>query len=275
MTLAQYEVLMPLAPWEEPSVVRASLRSLTQLQPQPQRIVVSVDGVLPSTLQVIIDGCASVPLLLVHGPGGEGVGRVLARGLKACSCELILRADADDLSCENRAMRQLSWLADHPEVIAGSSWIDEFITEQPLHVVSCRRVPSDGALVRWSRWRNPLNHPAVVFRRAEVLAVGGYRHRPGFEDYDLWLRILKHYGPTSMNNIAESLVLARVGHAHLARRRGLNYAAKEIKFLCGCAREGLLGWFQVLILLVSRVPLRLLPARWLNAVMLRLRRSGL
>jgi hypothetical protein len=197
---------------------------------------------------------------------------VLARGLAACRCELILRADADDLSCPDRAARQLAWLAQHSEVVAGSGYIDEFVSAPVRRVVACRRVPVDGAVARWARWRNPLNHPAVVLRRSAVLAVGGYRHQPGFEDYDLWLRLMRRFGPRALNNLPVVLVAVRVGPAHLARRRGLSYASQEVLFLLRSAREGQLAWGQALLLLLLRLPWRLLPARWLAALMALIRR---
>ena len=258
---------MPLAPWEEPAVVAKALASLAVQQPAPKRLVLSVDGALPAPLQQVVQAMAGLPILVLSGPGGEGVAIVLARGLAACGCELILRADADDLSFPDRAARQLAWLDQHPEVVAGSGWIEEFVADPAQGVVACRRVPLDGAVVPWARWRNPLNHPAVALRRSAVLAVGSYRHQPGFEDYDLWLRLLRRYGPRALNNLPVVLVAARVGPAHLARRRGLRYARQEVQFLLRSAREGQLGWGQALLLLLLRLPWRLLPARWLAKLM--------
>ena len=264
---------MPLAPWEEPAVLAQALATLAAQQPAPQRLVLSVDGPLPDGLNQVVQAqaLAGLPILVLPGPGGEGVGVVLARGLAACACELILRADADDLSRHDRAARQLAWLAQHPEVVAGSGWIEEFVANPAHGVVGCGRVPLDGAVARWARWRNPLNHPAVVLRRSAVLAVGGYRHQPGFEDYDLWLRLLRRFGPQALNNLPAVLVAARVGPAHLARRRGWGYARQEAQFLLRSAREGQLGWGQALLLLLLRLPWRLLPAPFLEVLMTRLR----
>ena len=265
---------MPLAPWEEPAVVAQALASLAVQQPAPQRLVLSVDGPLPVALQQVVQAqaMAGLPILVLPGPGGEGVGVVLARGLAACACELILRADADDFSRPERAARQLVWLAQRPEVVAGSGWIEEFVDSRAHGVVTCRRVPLDGAVARGARWRNPLNHPAVVLRRSAVLAVGGYRHQPGFEDYDLWLRLLRRYGPRALNNMPAVLVKVRVGPAHLARRRGLAYARAEARFLCRAAREGHMARGQALLLMVLRLPWRLLPAPALARLMRLMRR---
>lgn len=270
-TWPPYEVLMPLAPWEEPAVLAQALDSLAQQRPQPQQLVLSVDGPLPAGLRAVVEAHWPLPIVLLCGPGGDGVGLVLARGLAACRCELILRADADDLSLPHRSARQLAWMAVHPEVMAGSSWMEEFV-ERPEQVVGCRHVPVGAQVRRWARWRNPLNHPAVVLRRAAVLAVGGYRHQPGFEDYDLWLRLLHCHGPAAVNNLPEVLVRARVGAAHLSRRRGLAYARAEARFLCRAAREGHLAWTQALLLLMLRLPWRLLPAPALARLMRLMRR---
>ena len=267
-----YEVLMPLAPWEEPVVLAQAIAALAVQQPAPKRLVLSVDGALPAALQQVVNAIEGLPNLVLLGPGGEGVGVVLARGLAACSCELILRADADDLSLPDRAARQLAWLVQHPEVMAGSGWIEEFIADPVQGVVACRRVPRDEAVARWARWRNPLNHSAVVLRRSAVLAAGGYRHQPGFEDYDLWLRLLRHFGPRALNNLQEVLVVGRVGVAHLGRRRGWRYAHQEINFMVRSAQEGQLGWAQILLLLLLRLPWRLVPARWLALLMAFMRR---
>lgn len=263
---------MPLAPWEEPVVLAQAIAALAVQQPAPKRLVLSVDGALPAALQQVVNAIEGLPNLVLLGPGGEGVGVVLARGLAACSCELILRADADDLSLPDRAARQLAWLVQHPEVMAGSGWIEEFIADPVQGVVACRRVPRDEAVARWARWRNPLNHSAVVLRRSAVLAAGGYRHQPGFEDYDLWLRLLRHFGPRALNNLQEVLVVGRVGVAHLARRRGWRYAHQEINFMVRSAQEGQLGWAQILLLLLLRLPWRLVPARWLALLMAFMRR---
>lgn len=267
----RYEVLMPLAPWEDPGIVAEALQSLAALQPQPMRLVLSVDGVMPPRLRAVVEESWERPILLLSGPGGDGVGLVLARGLLACRCELIMRADADDLSLPHRAARQLAWMDAHPGVMASSAWIEEFV-DHPEHVVGCRHVPVGSAVRAWARWRNPLNHPAVMLRRTAVLGVGGYRHQPGFEDYDLWLRLLHRHGPAAVDNVAEVLVKARVGAAHLGRRRGLNYAKAEAKFLIRAAREGQMAWRQAFLLLVLRLPWRLLPASILSRLMQLMRR---
>lgn len=254
-----YSVLMPLAPWEPPEQVAAALASLVGQSLPCAQLVVSADGPLPAALEAVL-AASGLPLERLQGPGGEGVGPVLQRGLLACRQELVVRADADDLCLPERCARQVAAMAARPELAALSAPILEFI-EDPGRPCSIRSVPvGAAALRRRSRWRNPLNHPAVILRRRPVLAVGGYRDRPGFEDYDLWLRLLQ--AGAALDNLPQPLVLARVGPDHLARRRGLAYAAKEWRFLLACGRQGSLSWPRLLLLAALRLPLRLVPALW-------------
>jgi hypothetical protein len=264
--LPPYSVLMPLAPWELPSILNDALYSLALQSLPPKQVVVSCDGPPAASLNPILER-TTLPTHLVVGPGNEGVGPVLARGLEACLHELVVRADADDISLPERCATQVAWMANHPRVIVLGSAIDEF-HGNPSHLQGRRIVPIGSEhIALQANSRNPMNHPSVIFRRQAILDLGSYRSKPGFEDYDLWLRVLAVHGRAAIANIPESLVYARVGNAHLARRHGLNYALAESRFFWSCGREGLLDWSHVLRALVVRIPLRLLPKPLLSWVM--------
>ena len=271
---APYSVLMPLAPWESPANVKEALESLRSQTCQPTQVVVSCDGAPSGDLRLVLER-SGLPLDVVVGPGLEGVGPVLARGLPLCEQEFVIRADADDISVPERCEKQIEWLIEHPEGIALGSRITEFTDGDEL-VCGCREIPvGPSAVMQWARSRNPINHPSAAIRKSVVLAAGSYRSKPGFEDYDLWLRLLARYGAGAVANLPESLVWVRVGPAHLARRHGCRYALAELRFFWACGRERLLAWPDVLLALLLRMPLRLLPASVLARVMARTRSGNL
>ena len=72
------------------------------------------------------------------------------------------------------------------------------------------------------------NHPAVMFKKSAVLAVGGFQHFPYFEDYYLWVRMLQN-GAKAMN-LAQPLLLMRAGQAMYSRRGGLKYLKCVYRF---------------------------------------------
>lgn len=261
-----YDFLMPLAPWEPAAVLQQALDSLRGQTLPPQSLVVSADGALPESLRQVLF-TADIPVKLVEGPGGEGVGPVLARGLLACDQDLVVRVDADDVSLPHRCAQQVERMQADLHLAALSGLMMEFDSDS-YAMLGIRTVPVTQSGIWSSRpWRNPMNHPAVILRRSAVLAVGNYRRKPGFEDYDLWLRLLKMFGANALANSEQVLVHARVGRAHLTRRHGWRYACAECAFYISCLLEGLMSPFSACLALALRLPARILPKAWLTLLM--------
>ena len=128
---------------------------------------------------------------LVRNQQNLGQAASLNRGLHEARGPYIARLDQDDVSLPQRLRKQLVWLESHPDIIVvGSSvdWIDSRgnRTRHPRgRTVDC------GTLVgNFLLRRNLLIHPAVMFRRDVVVALGGYdaTYSPS-EDYELWTRL--------------------------------------------------------------------------------------
>jgi glycosyltransferase involved in cell wall biosynthesis len=261
-----YDLLLPLAPWADPQELTACLSSITAQTLAPSEIVVSVDGVLPQSLRLAL-AAAAMPLRVIEAPRWRGLGPVLADGLLQCRAPIVIRIDADDISLPERCATQVAYLREHPGVAVVGSQLGEFV-KTSHQLVGTRTVPLLAKDVRrFSLWRNPLNHPTVALRRLDVLAAGNYGDHPGFEDWELWLRLLRH-GAT-IANLPQTLVVARVGPGHLARRQGRAYAFSELRFLFHCMRSRLLPMPHVVFLLLLRPLLRLMPKPVLHMVMQR------
>ncbi|MEO7553715.1 MAG: glycosyltransferase [Alteraurantiacibacter sp.] len=134
---------------------------------------------------------------------------------------LVARMDADDIAMPERFSTQLAYLSDHPECGVLGSWtqdIDEdgepYVTGGPDHPISHAQfldhVANGGPL---------LAHPAVIYRRDVVLAVGGYhqafRH---CEDFDLWLRLADR---TQIANVPVRLLRYRHYAGQVSNRHAL------------------------------------------------------
>ena len=80
---------------------------------------------------------------------------------------------------------------------------------------------------------NPMNHISVVFKKD---LINKYCHSknefypliPGFEDYALWIKLLKN--GVRFRNFPIVTVYARVGKDMLKRRGGFRYIINEIRF---------------------------------------------
>ena len=86
-----------------------------------------------------------------------------------------------------------------------------------------------------ARQRNPVNHVTVMFRKTDVLAVGGYRDFPTYEDYDLWIRMIR--ASFLIFNLSSELVFVRAGNDMANGRRGFQYLKNDFRFFCICIKQ--------------------------------------
>ncbi len=236
-------VLMSVYEKEKPAYLEEALRSLEQQSRKPEEIVLVEDGPLPTELERVVQAFEqkedSIRRRVIRLPENILLGRALAEGLKACSEELVARMDSDDIAVPERFERQLSYMEQHPETAVLGGLIEEFDTADP----TSRRVKhmplTPKELRSYSRYRNPVNHMTVMFRKSAVEAAGGYRHFPYLEDYDLWSRMLargEHFA-----NLDTVLVRARTEKSFYGRRGGFAYFRRYRKLRQQQKRLGLLS----------------------------------
>jgi len=153
-----------------------------------------------------------------------GLGPALDRGLAACDHEIVARMDADDVSLPTRFEKQV------PVVEAGADIVGSGLLEfgSSVHEIVGRRTPpTDPAEIRRViRFRDPFNHPTVVYRRSAVQAAGGYTDMALMEDYLLFARMVDAGARPA--NLAEPLVCYRVGAGAYARRGGRDLLRSEL-----------------------------------------------
>lgn len=271
---APFSVLMSVYVKERPEFLRESLASVAASSVLPAEVVLVEDGPITEALRAVIDAARDT-LNIVSVPLARNVGLpgALNAGLAACQHELVARFDTDDLCVPERFEKQLVFMANHPEVAALGTAIQEFdlATGEKLGL---RAPPPDHAeLVRYARLSSPLNHPSVMFRRSAVLAAGAYpaHMTVAFEDYALWVNLV--LAGHQLASLPQVLVYMRAGAAQAMRRRGLRYARQEIAFARQFRRAGFLNTWQCLRFIALRVPVRFLPKAHVVALYRRFARS--
>ena len=126
--------------------------------------------------------------------------------------------DTDDIAMPERFEKQLAVFKKYPDIDVVGAWINEF-EDNVSNIKSVRKLPELPDDIRqFAKRRNPINHPVVMFRKSAVLAAGGYRHFPLFEDYYLWIRMLMN--GAKFYNIQESLLYFRFSPEMFKRRGG-------------------------------------------------------
>ena len=252
-------VLMSIYRAEKPDYLIMSLHSIINQTMYVSEIIIVEDGPLTIELYSILDEFESkYPIIRrLSLSENHGLGFALSEGLKLCSNELVARMDSDDICKPNRFEVQVKFMETHPEVDVLGSWIDEFY-ETKENVVSVRRVPENSKeLYEFSKKRNPMNHPTVMFRKSSVLKAGGYQTCMLLEDYYLWARMFKM--GMVFYNIQESLLYFRLSHDIYKRRGGLKYAITEVKFQIELHKIGYLTIFETIRNIASRFFVRVMP----------------
>lgn len=121
-----------------------------------------------------------------------GIVAALEHGRREIDAPLIARLDADDLALPGRVVAQKAALAQDPRlaVVGGRARPGEMPEGMARYVAWINRIedPMRELLVE-----SPLVHPSTLLRAEAVADVGGYRHGPFPEDYDLWLRLAERW----------------------------------------------------------------------------------
>ena len=254
-----FSVLLSLYAKESPTFLASSLDSIFHQTLLPTEIILVKDGPLTAELDAIVsDYAVRYPVLKVVAlPQNQGLGRALNEGLKHCSYDIVARMDTDDISKPDRFEKQIAVFRKHPELDLVGAWIDEF-EEDIHHVISTRKLPERHEdVMSYATRRNPVNHPVVMFRKSAVLAAGGYQHFPLFEDYFLWVRMLKN--GAKFYNIQESLLYFRTSPNMFKRRGGWKYAMDEVRFQNVMRKMKMITWGCFLMNVAIRFPVRIMP----------------
>lgn len=260
----KFSVLLSLYYKESSIYLDECLSSIENQTLLPDEIIIVEDGPLTAELYIALDlWQRKLPIIRVKLENNVGLGRALNEGLIHCSFDLVARMDTDDVCTPFRFEKQITMFKNTNVDICGS-WISEFEASSKL-IISHRIIPeSHSDLVKLSKFKNPLNHPSVMYRKSSVLSVGGYDDVLFFEDYHLWLKMIR--SGCKFHNIQESLVLMRAGIGQLSRRGGFNYARLELAFLRRCSRERLISKKVALRNSIIRTPLRILPKKVLGKI---------
>ena len=233
-----FSVLMAVYKKEQPLFFKEALRSVFEQSLIPNEVVLVKDGPLTEELeQIIVDfSSKNEQLKVITLEKNQGLGEALRIGLNACSFDLVARMDSDDICKPYRFEKQIAFLKEHKEITIVGSWIEEF-SDCKEEIEAIRELPQeDKQLKIFMKWRNPFNHMTVMFRKKDILAIGGYQPFYLLEDYYLWNRLANanYY----FANIGESLLWARGGYTMLERRGGWKYVVSESKLLKFMYRSG-------------------------------------
>jgi glycosyltransferase involved in cell wall biosynthesis len=235
-----FSVLMSVYEKEKPEYLMAALESLQNQTLQADEIILIEDGPLTEKLEYIIEqfGKCCNCLRTYQFPENVQLGRALQKGVELCSNELVARMDTDDIAEPDRFRMQYEYMTQHPNVSVLGGWMEEFNDQGTYTRV--KQMPEENERIRtYGKYRNPVNHMTVMFRKTDVLEAGNYRHFPYLEDYDLWSRMMAQN--MEFHNLPATLVKMRNNNNVYERRGGIAYFRRYAVLRKQQRQEGLLS----------------------------------
>jgi glycosyltransferase involved in cell wall biosynthesis len=127
--------------------------------------------------------------------------KTLNKGVKIAKGKYIVRMDADDWSFPNRLEKQFRFMEKHPSVGVSGGAIE--ICDSHLVRLNTRRYPLTDKGARRIIFRySPFAHPATIWRKSVITAVGGYNENlPLSQDYELYFRMGKVSSFANMTDV--------------------------------------------------------------------------
>ena len=256
----KYSVLMSVYYKENPEWFSYAIDSMLNQTVKPSEFVIVCDGPLTKKLDKIIEHKITAHKKLfkiICLPENVGLGLALARGIEECSNEFIARMDSDDYCKSNRVEKQFKEFKKTPSLGMVGTNVEEF--QDDIKNVKCHVVlPEDNEdIVKFSKKRCPFRHPSLLYKKSAVLKAGNYRNYYLFEDYDIYVRMIKN--GCKCKNIQEPLTYMRISDDFFKRRGGLKYAKSMLKFKNEQLRSGFFTLSDYLIATPTHLIVCLVP----------------
>lgn len=234
---------------ERPDYLICSIESMINQTKKPDEIVIVKDGELTEELNKVINDFVNMyPGLftIVCLKNNVGLGLALNEGLKICRNELVARMDTDDISLSTRCELQLKEFERDSDLSIVGTMINEFY-DNPSNQIASRIVPTEhNEIVKFSRRRNPFNHPTVMYKKSDVLRCGGYHNYRRNQDFDLFVRMLDN--GCKAKNINKSLLLFRANRDNLKRRKSWEKVKSNIQLIYNFWQKGHSGFIDFLVI---------------------------
>jgi glycosyltransferase involved in cell wall biosynthesis len=221
MTGAPFSLLLPVYGGDRADhFLKAFSSTVDEQTRRPDQVVIVQDGPVLDELSAAIRSAADASEVdVVHHALDSNVGLAdaLTLGLELCDHDIVARMDADDVSLPTRFERQLPLIESGLDLV-GTGML-EFLDDVGTIVATRRPRTDPDEIAAYARFADPFSHPTVVYRRSAVARAGGYIPLGLMEDYWLFARMIA--SGAAVGNLAEPLVMYRVGEGAYARRGGL------------------------------------------------------
>lgn len=221
----------------------------------PNEIIIIKNGILSDELDSFIEILSqkkhNIRSLIINE--NNGLAYALNEALKICSNELVGRVDPGDKILNDRFFYQKKFLDENSDVsICGTQAIEirrnnQEILNKPVYHKN---------IIKSLKFKNPIIHSTVVFRKLSICRVGKYPLIDRCQDYFLWVKCFE-FG-LNFHNLPKIFLEVELDD-DMMHRRNFSYFLFEMKIYNYMLKKDIIGPFNYLFLIISRFTLRNLP----------------
>lgn len=253
----KFSVLMSVYINDKKEFLIEAIDSLLNQTRLANEIVIIKDGKVTDEINKIIEDYTKKNLntfKVIQLDKNYGLGLAMKKGIEYCTYDWIARMDADDISHPGRFEKQLAIINKNPNLAIIGTNSEDF--EESINERKSKRIMPENKneILKFSKRRCPFIHPTIIFNKQKILDVGSYEDVKYFEDYNLFLKVLKKY---EGYNIQEILFYVRNNLETSSRRGGLNYLKIEYKALKIFYKKKLMNYYYFCTNLILRFMFRI------------------
>ena len=132
------------------------------------------------------------PRFTIHQLKLNGIAFALNYGLNITKSKYLARMDADDISHHLRLEKQINFLEDNPSYVVVGCRVQLVNSEGHTINHTFKFYEDDREIRKALKYRNPMCHPALIFRTETLMENKGYLYGNNCEDHELFLRIARN-----------------------------------------------------------------------------------
>lgn len=257
MSSIRFSVVMSVYRADCPILFQKAVDSVLNQTLKPTEVIVVADGPVGGEIEEVLKSLSSSDIIkIIKLDQNRGLAFARKLAISESSNELIAVMDSDDVSVPDRFEQQIHELSDGKTDVVGG-WIEEFnlnpedqglIRKTPIHYEDVYRL---------GKWRNPINHVTLMFKKSSYEKVGGYSELLANEDWELISRMLAN--GLLIRSVPRVLVHVRGGDDMVVRRRSSRQFWGEMKAFKLMYKCNYLSLVELVANVCLRTTIRMLP----------------
>jgi glycosyltransferase involved in cell wall biosynthesis len=198
----RYSVVLPA--YNALDTINLSLQSIQDQTLAVAEVIVIDDGSTDSTAEIARSWVDRLPMKLLANSSNQGVVSSLNLGVAAATGDWILRLDADDAWTPEH-VATIDQLRRQPGVVLVST--QAIFRDAQTGAVSSSAATRPNKIRSALMFRNPIVQSAAAYSRDAFQHAGGYAPGVNWEDWDLWIRILRFGGYATTERVTVSYLV--------------------------------------------------------------------